>query len=444
MTRRDHRARSVPVPTGWAAVVLAVAAGSLLVVRPTDWRVVPIVFAIVALLMIGDFLAAPRPQGIDVIREFPVSLALGESGELAWLVQNRTGRAVRVSVADALWPSLQASRRFSEFSIGVDRQHRFGASIEPTRRGRFPFGAVTIRTLGPLRLVRRQQTRTIPGSLAVLPAYPSREAMSTRMRIPLGTGLRSVRTRGTGTDFDQLREYRPGDDIRRVDWAATARRSNVIVREYRAERNQHVVALLDNGRVMAGTVGGAPRVEHAMDAVLGLTQVATRLGDNLGLVTFDNQVRGIVPASNAKSQFARVTEAMYLLDTQYDESAYRTAFTTAAARFRRRSLFVVFTDLVESIVTDSLLPALPALTRTHLVLIAAVRDPDVARWATTTRHRGVDESFRSAAAIASLNARERAIATLSAAGAVVVDAAPGTLAVDVVDRYLELKAQGRL
>lgn len=432
------------MPTGWAALVIVSISVPFAVLRPDDWLIVPIALGAVLLLMIGDFFAAPSPSHIDVVREFPASLTLGERGELRWLVQNRTGRAVRVSVADALWPSLQASRRSSRFDIGANRQHRFTASIEPSRRGRFPFGAVTIRTAGPLRLVHRQQTRTVADTLAVLPAYPSRELMRTRMKIPLETGIRSVRTRGTGTDFDQLREYRPGDDIRRVDWAATARQPRAIVRDYRAERNQHVVALLDNGRVMAGTVGDSPRVEHAMDAVLGLTQVASGLGDNVGLVTFDNQVRGIVPASNSKAQFARVTEAMYLLDTQYDESAYRTAFTTAASRFRRRSLFVVFTDLVEAVVADSLLPALAALTRTHLVMVAAVRDPDVAAWATTAQHGGVDTAFRSAAAVASLDARDRAIARLHAAGAIVVDAKPGELATEVVDRYLELKAKGRL
>jgi uncharacterized protein (DUF58 family) len=442
---RDERPpHSVPVPSGRAALVLVLMLIPFAVIRPENWWTVPIALSSVAVLMVADFVTAPRPSAIDVVREFPVSLTLGERGELRWLVQNRSGRSVRVSVADALWPSLQASRRASQFSMAPNRQHRFSATIEPRRRGRFPFGAVTIRTNGPLGLVHRQQTRAVPGTLAVLPAYPSRELMRTRMRIPLETGIRSVRTRGTGTDFDQLREYRPGDDIRRVDWAATARQPKAIVRDYRAERNQHVVALLDNGRVMAGTVGDAPRVEHAMDAVLGLTQVASRVGDNVGLVTFDNQVRGIVPASNSKAQFARVTEAMYLLDTQYDESAYRTAFTTAASRFRRRSLFVVFTDLVESVVADSLLPALTALTRTHLVMVAAVRDPDVARWATAARHDALDEAYRSAAAIASLNTRDRAIAKLTTAGAIVVDARPGGLATDVVDRYLELKARGRL
>jgi uncharacterized protein (DUF58 family) len=441
---KARRAWSVPVPTGWAALLIVSVAVPLAVARPGAWVVVAIALVAVVVLVIADFFAATKPGLVDVEREFPATLTLGERGELRWLVKNRSGRRTRVTVADALWPSFDATRRSSSFVVAGNRQHRFGAEIEPKRRGRFPFGAITIRILGPLRLVHRQQTRTVPGTLAVLPAYPSRDLMRTRMRIPLETGIRSVRTRGTGTDFDQLREYRPGDDIRRVDWAATARQQKAIVREYRAERNQHVVAMLDNGRVMAGTVGDAPRVEHAMDAVLALTQVASKIGDNIGLVTFDNQVRGIVPVSNSKAQFARMTEAMYLLDPQYDESAYRAAFTTAASRFRRRSLFVVFTDLVESVVADSLLPALTALTRTHLVMVAAVRDPDVADWASTTRHRGTGEVFRSAAAIASLNARDRTIAELSAIGVIVVDARPGELAVNVVDRYLELKAKGRL
>lgn len=439
-----RRPRSVPVPTGWAASAIALVCVPLAIVRPERWVVVLIALVALLVLMIVDFFVAPHPAGVEVIREFPSSLTLGETGDLKWLVQNRTGRSVRVGVADALWPSFEATRRSSRFSMAANRQHRFGATIHPRRRGRFPFGSITLRTSGPLRLVHRQQTRIVRDTLAVLPAYPSRDLMRTRMRIPLETGIRSVRTRGTGTDFDQLREYRPGDDIRRVDWAATARQQKAIVRDYRAERNQHVVALLDNGRLMAGTVGGAPRVEHAMDAVLGLTQVATKLGDNVGLITFDNQVRGIVPASNSNAQFARVTEAMYLLDPQYDESAYGVAFTTAASRFRRRSLFVVFTDLVESVVIDSLLPALKSLTRTHLVLVAAVRDPDVAEWAATARHVDVDESYRSAAAVASLQARERAIASLAAVGVVVVDARPGELATEVVDKYLELKAKGRL
>ncbi len=434
---------SRPVPTGRLALVVVVAAFPLAIARPDAWWLVGLLLAVIAALAIADVVAAVRPADIEVEREFPATLTVGDTAEISWRVTNRSNRATSATVADALWPSFDASRRGSTMRLDPLRRHRFGARISPGRRGRFPFGAIAVRTAGPLGLMARQANRVVPGTIAVMPAYPSRELMATRMRIPLESGIRSVRSRGSGTEFDQLREYRQGDDFRKVDWAATARQQHVVVRDYRAERNQYVIALLDNGRSMAGTVGDTPRVEHAMDAVLGLTQVAGRLGDNVGLLTFDSQVRGIVPARNSKSQFARVAEAMYLLDPALAESAYGVAFNNAAARFRRRSLFVVFTELAET-VSDALLPALASLTRTHLVLIAAVRDPDVAAWAAESGHEAASGAYRSAAAVAAIDARERTAAKLRAAGALVVDAKPGELATDVVDRYLELKATGRL
>ena len=436
--------RSIPIPSGWLALLVALLAVPIALVGAERWGVLAVALVAVSIAAAADFFMATPPDAFEVAREFPPTLTVGERSEVSWLTANTSDRAARVTVADSLWPSFQASRRRSTFTVEALRRHRFGARVEPSRRGRFPLGAITVRTFGPLRLMARQQTRDLPGSLAVMPAYPSRDQMRTRLRVPLESGIRSVRTRGVGTEFEQLREYRPGDDFRRVDWAATARMQHAVVRDYRAERNQFVVALLDNGRVMAGTVDGAPRVEQSMDAVLALTQVTSALGDNFGLLTFDTQVRGIVPARNSKAQFARVAEAMYLLDPQLDESAYRVAFNAAVARFRRRSLFVVFTDVVESVVAESLLPALPTLTQRHLVMVAAVRDPDVTGWASAAGNEVVADVYRSAAAVASLEARQRGIARLRAAGAVVVDAEPGRLAPAVVDTYLDLKARGRL
>jgi uncharacterized protein (DUF58 family) len=415
-----------------------------MVLRSTSWLLLVVIGVLAILLAVVDATFAVRPRDIEVIREFPATLTVGEPSQIAWRVRSHAGRTTSVTVADAIWPSLQASRRLASFVLEPRQQHRFGAYIEPRRRGRLPFGAVTVRTVGPMRLIALHANRTVGGTIAVMPAYPSRELVRAKMRIPLESGVRAVRTRGTGTEFDQLREYRQGDDFRKVDWAATARQQHVVVRDYRAERNQHVVAMLDNGRIMAGTVGATPRVEHAMDAVLGLTQVALRLGDNVGMLTFDSQVRGIVPARHSKAQFSKMAEAMYLLEPALDESAYNVAFTSAAARFRRRSLIVVFTELVETVVDEALIPALAALTRTHLVVVACVRDPDVADWANQSGHTAAADAYRSAAAVAAIEARERTIAKLRATGALVVDARPGALATDVIDRYLELKTSGRL
>jgi uncharacterized protein (DUF58 family) len=281
-----------------------------------------------------------------------------------------------------------------------------------------------------------------------MPAYPSRDEVRRRTRVPRvpDGGVRSIRIPGAGTEFDQLRDYRPGDDFRRVDWSSTMRLQRPIVKQYRTERNQTVIVLLDNGRLMAASVGGVARVEHAMDAALGLTEASVHVGDRVGLVCFDRQVRSVLAPSAGRNQLGRVAEAMYLLEPDLAESAYTAAFSLAASRFRRRALYVVLTDLDHTTVGQVLVPALTILVRTHLVVVGSVRDPVVGGWARGdgSETRWPSEAFRSAAAVAALHRRERAAARLRASGAIVVDAEPGRLAVDLVDTYLTLKATGRL
>ncbi len=398
------------------------------------------------LVFVADAVLCVAPRRIDVQREIDESVTLGEETTLTWLVANRAARLARVTVTDALWPSLQAERRRVSATLRAGARLRAKSVLRPSRRGRFPLRDVTVRVEGPLRLVSRQATRAVEGGVRVMPAYPSREDVQRRIRTPrvLEVGLRSIRTSGGGTEFDQLRDYRPDDEFRRIDWPSTVRLQRTIVKQYRAERNQNIVLLLDNGRVMAGTVGGVPRVEHAMDAALGVVQAATKLGDRVGMLAFDRQVRSILVPTNGKSQLGRAAEAMYMLEPDYSESAYQVAFNDATARFRRRSLFIVLTDLVEAVVEQALLPALPTITRRHLVVVAAVQDPAVTAWAAGGAHRWASEAYREAAAVNVLHERARAIARLRAAGAMVVDAAPGQLATELVDKYLEVKASGRL
>ncbi|MGH9267600.1 MAG: DUF58 domain-containing protein, partial [Acidimicrobiales bacterium] len=299
--------------------------------------------------------------------------------------------------------------------------------------------------VGPLGLVARQGRRRLPGVLRVYPPFASRDEAELRINRArlLEVGLRSAQGRGGGTEFEALRDYTPDDEFRRMDWAATARAGKAVVRTYRAERNQTVLLLLDAGRVMAGRVAGVPRLEHAIDAVMMLTYVATRLGDRAGLVAFDREVRAVVPPGHTRAQLGRVTEAMFELEPQLVESDYRGAFVEALARFRRRSLLVVFSELAEQAVAETLLPALPLICRDHLVVVAGVRDPDVARWAAATPTEA-STAFRKAAAVAALEERRRLVARLRGLGATVVDAPPGRLAPELADAYLKVKATGRL
>jgi len=349
-----------------------------------------------------------------------------------------------VRLADELAPSLGASTRRVRARLAPRRSLTVTATFRPARRGRFTPTEVTVRTEGPLGVMGRQARRRLLAEMRVYPGFGSRREAELRVekaRI-LDIGLRSARSRGGATEFEQLREYGVDDDSRRIDWAATARADRPIVRTYRAERNQRLLSLFDNGRTMAGQVAGVARADHAIDAVMMLTAVAARLSDMAGLVAFDRRVRAVVPPRGGAGQLGRVTDALYDLVPELAPSDYRGAFSQVLARFQRRAMLCLFTDLEEALV-DTLLPALPLIASTHLLVVATVRDPDVARWAAASPS-DLEEAYRAAAAAAALRRRRELARLLQARGAIVVDTVPGQLGPRVTGTYLNIKATGRL
>jgi uncharacterized protein (DUF58 family) len=468
---------------------LTLASASVLAVSPArSWWALVYVNLILIAAFVLDAVRAPEPSDIGVVRDFPDTVVLGSAVAVTWLVDNRRDRAVRTAMVDQLAPSLGARTRRFELTVPALTQVEIMTSLQPSRRGRFSLDEVTVRTWGPLGLGCRQRRRSIVDVVRVLPRFASRAEVARRLRQVrvFEAGARASRIRGRGTEFDQLRDYTPDDEFGRIDWQATARVGRPIVRQHRVEHHQTVVAMLDSGRVMAGNVAGVPRLEHAMDAVLALAAAAASFDDRAGLVAFDREVRAVVPPSAGRGQLSRLTEAMFDLEPVLVDSAYLWAFGQAVSRIPRRALFVVLTDLAGSVVETSLLPALPVLTRRHLVLVGAVQDADVVAWADGTNAAAapeplahvstgagldgmacdpsaqaapsveaarsanavsdvsVEDAFRQAAAVLALDQRRTSAARLRAAGARVVDAPPGGLATELVDAYLDLRATGRL
>ena len=435
----------MPVPTRRLALLAAALSGAVLLL-PLDLPLgLLVVDGLLLLAALVDWRLAPPPSSLDVDRSLPAVLPLEGTGAVRWRVSNPGRRALRVGLADELAPSLSAGTRRALLVVPAGGVATAGTTIRPTRRGRFEPSGVTLRVEGPMGLAARQGAVAAPAVLRVHPRYRSREQAELRIeraRI-LEIGLRSAKGRGSGTEFESLRDYSVDDESRRIDWAATARTGRPIVRTYRAERNQSVLCLLDLGRTMAARVEEVPRVEHAMDAVMMLTHVAGRLGDRVGLLAFDREVRAVVPPRGGPHQLRRVTEAMYDLEPVLVESDHRLAFSAALGRFRRRSLVVLSTELAEQALDETLLPALPLLLRDHLVVVASVVDPAVARWA-SARPDDAGDAYRRAAAITALDERRRVVARLRGMGATVVDAPPGELAPRLTDTYLKVKATGRL
>ena len=437
----------------------AAAAALVVVIAPDPGIALVLANVVLLVLALADWALTPSPRRVEVTRELPGVLALDGAGEVAWSVRNPTGRPIRVRLADELSPSLRATSRRHTLRVPPRARVTARTRISPSRRGRFTVEGLTLRVAGPLGLAARQRRISLEGTLRVYPPFRSRREAELRLNRDrlLQVGLRAAQGRGGGTEFDSLREYSVDDEFRRIDWAATARSTKTIVRTYRAERNQTVIVMLDTGRTMAGRIAlsaeaahhadaadtSIPRLDHAMDAVMMMTAVATRLGDRTGLVCFGDRVRSVVPPAAGRGQLGVVTEAMYRLEPQLAESDYRGAFVETLARYRRRALLVVLTELSEQAIAQTLLPALPLVVRSHLVVVAAVRDPEVERWARSVPTEG-ESAFRKAAAVQALDRRRRTAARLRGLGVVVVDALPGQLAPQLADAYLKVKATGRL
>ncbi len=436
-------AGTLPVPTLRCAALVGVGALLVLLVELPLGVLLPL--AVVLVLVILDAALAPAPWRVGVERRLPPVIPLDDEGELSWRVANPTRRGLSVGLADELAPSLGATTRRARLRVAPHGVGTARARLRPRRRGTFRPTRVTVRVTGPLGLVTRQAERDLPGSLQVHPTFRSRRAAELRLRRArtLEQGQRSVRGRGGGTEFESLRDYVQGDEFRHVDWAATARLGHPIVRTHRAERNQTVVILLDTGRVMAGLVDGVPRLDHGMDATLALATVATRSGDRTGLVAFGAAVRGVVPPRHDVGQLRRLSTAMHALEPELAESAYRDAFVATLARFRKRALLVVVTELASEAVQETLLPALPLVLREHAVVVASVQDPALAAFA-GQGGEGPAEAYRAAAAAGILAERRRAAARLRRLGARVVDAPADELAARLADAYLDLKGRGSL
>ena len=301
---------------------------------------------------------------------------------------------------------------------------------------------MTVRTVGPLGLAGRQRSFTVEGSIRSLPPFESRRHLPSRLaKLRELDGRAAVRVRGQGTEFDSLREYVRGDDVRSIDWRATARRTNVVVRTWQPERDRRVVLVLDSSRTSAARVGDIPRLDSSMDAALLLSALAERAGDRVFLVAGDREVRRRA-RFGASGVAAGVTESMADLEPVLVEANWDRLTGAIASLTRQRALVVLFTALDAAAITESLLPVLPILAKRHKVVVAAVQDP--ALEAMRQSRDTLADVYTAAAAEKELDERQRITDALSRFGVAVVDATPEHLPVALTDYYLRLKAAGQL
>src|SRR5690606_28000427 len=239
-----------------------------------------------------------------------------------------------------------------------------------------------------------------------------------------------------------LREYVIGDDIRSIDWRATARAEHVVVKTWRPERDRRVLCVLDTGRTSAVRVGDEPRLDAAIDAALLLASLAAHAGDRVDLLAVDTEVRANVSTAGHRVLLPKLVDAMATLEPVLSETDFSRVVAEVMALSRRRALVVLFTTLEPGALGEGLLPVLPQLLARHRVMVAAVKDP--ALEALAADRSSLSAIYTAAAAEKTAAAYQRVRSALTRYGVHVVEAPPATFASALADAYLDLKAAGRL
>ena len=412
------------------------------VLRPTAGTVW-LWLLVVAALVAADVLLAPSPAGLAITRGEVGPVRLGHPAESQLRVANAGSRHVHALVRDAWQPSAGATDNRHHVDLSPGDRTVLRTPLRPRRRGDLRALGVTVRSRGPLGLAARQRTYDVPGVVRSLPPFESRKHLPSRLaRLRELDGRAAVRVRGQGTEFDSLREYVRGDDVRSIDWRASARNRNVVVRTWQPERDRRVVLVLDTSRTSAGRVEDVPRLDSAMDAALLLAALAARAGDRVDFVAGDRRVRSRLRSAGSRDVAANLQDAMADLEPVIAEADWSALAGAVTGFGRQRALVVLLTPLEPSAIEEGLLPVLPALTRHHRVVLASVRDPALEQLAGT---RGtIDEVYDAAAAEQALVRRRQTADLLGALGVDVLDADAERLPPVLADHYLALKANGLL
>jgi uncharacterized protein (DUF58 family) len=431
--------------------VLLVLAGLVVVLAWPGWTAFWLWCALSVLFLALDLLLAPSPRSLRLERQPLTAVRLGEPRETELLVHNGGRKRVRGVLRDAWVPSAGARDPRHPLDLPAGERRRFGTVLVPTRRGDRLSDRVTVRLAGPLGLAARQRSTPVPGRLRVLPPFTSRKHLPSRLaRLRELDGRSAVQHRGQGTEFDSLRDYVDGDDVRSIDWRASARRQAVVVRTWRPERDRRVLLVVDASRTSAarldagGSLTGSVtvRLDAQIEAALLTAALAARAGDRVDLVAHDRRVRARVRGSTRSDLLPSLVEALAPLEPSLVEADWDAVATEVRTTARQRALVVLLTALDSSVLDSGLLAVLEQLATRHTVVLAAVDDPALAQLA---RGRSDAEAvYTAAAAEAATAERDRTARLLTRLGVEVVHADPDGLAPALADRYLALKAAGRL
>ena len=411
-------------------------------------RTIVIVFdiCIIAVAALDYFISRRLLENVTAVREFDRRFAIGDPSEVRLQILNESDHELRFRLKDEYPPAMTLrDKREAEMFLDAHEIGQFSYFLTPSRRGKYEFGKIAIRFKSKLGLVWCQSAL---GEMQTVKVYPNmRRAREIELRALgarsfLAIQRRAVR-RGEGREFESMRDYVRGDELRHISWTATARRNRLTTRQYQIERDQTVMIALDGGRLMTGRVGDETKFDTAIHASLALMSACARAGDNCGLAVFGRRVKKYLPPKRGAEQMDAVLEALHDLEPELIEPSYARAFQFIASNSKKRAFVVILTDLVDKESSKELINSLKLLRPRHLPLVVTIGDRDL-NTTVSKPPEDIKDVFTQSAAEEIIHQREQALRLVESLGGLALDVTTQTLGPKLLETYLRVKERGLL
>jgi uncharacterized protein (DUF58 family) len=387
-------------------------------------------------------LISPGPDDVAIHREISEVLSVGASNPATLTVRNRTGLTLAVTLHDDPGPLCEVDRLPQSVTVGPGKEETIHYSVKPSRRGASEMPAVHLRFPTRLGLWTRHQIRPLPTPIRIYPdirAVYRYELMARQNRLS-EIGVRMVRMPGQGREFERLREFRYGDEIRQIDWKATARQRQLISREFNVERNQNIVIMVDCGRFMRNETDGISYLDRALNSAIMLSYIALGQGDNVSLLAFSNKIERFIRPVRGKPGIQSILRSTYDIQASQNVSDYSLALEYLTTVQRKRALIVLITFVTDELQLRVIGESLKLRSLPYLPLCVLLQDVGLRQMADRIPESDLD-AYHTAAAAQVLTGQSHEAASLREAGIMLIDTPPDLLTERLINEYLSIKAR---
>ena len=389
-----------------------------------------------------DLLISPGPDDVAIHREISEVLSVGASNPATLTVRNRTGLTLAMTLHDDPGPLCEVDRLPQSVTVGPGKEETIHYSVKPSRRGASEMPAVHLRFPTRLGLWTRHQIRPLPTPIRIYPdirAVYRYELMARQNRLS-EIGVRMVRMPGQGREFERLREFRYGDEIRQIDWKATARQQQLISREFNVERNQNIVIMVDCGRFMRNETDGISYLDRALNSAIMLSYIALGQGDNVSLLAFSNKIERFIRPVRGKPGIQSILRSTYDIQASQNVSDYSLALEYLTTVQRKRALIVLITFVTDELQLRVIGESLKLRSLPYLPLCVLLQDVGLRQMADRIPESDLD-AYHTAAAAQVLTGQSHEAASLREAGIMLIDTPPDLLTERLINEYLSIKAR---